>query len=422
MLRENISQIKNFITEHSLGYIGILAFALFAPVSVALAQISIGITILGWILEMIKQRKILWKRTPLDIPLLIFLLTQIVAVLRADDFSLAFFSWLNTDWFILFFFAVINIIDREEEIKKIFYLLLFSGFISALYGIWQHFEGWDYLRSRALHRWGDFYRASGFFGLLLTYAAIQLSIFLLILPFIFTAMDRKVKKYIILILIIVFLSILASYARSAWLGLFGVVIFSILFSFNLRMKLYGITAIIFMIILLYFFHPALLFNNGIVSMFNFSESAPYNNLVRLKLWQSAIHLIRENWLFGVGYSNLKPYINLYKVPFDYRGLSAPHCDILHIICKSGILGGLAFLFMWLSFLKKTYVKLNTIYKKLSVWQALRLGGFLVALALLIGGFTQEYYRDAEVAQLWWFCTAMGIIGLMKNKQMTKKIK
>jgi O-antigen ligase len=411
-----IDQIKIYFNRFSPGHIGIFGFAIFAPVSVALAQISMGIALFGWILEMVKQRKILWKRTPLDMPIFIFLLTQVIAVLRAADMSRGLISWLNTDWFILFFYATINLLDREKEIKKTMVILLISGGISAIYGIWQHFVGWDYLRNRTLHHWGEFYRASGFFGLLLTYGGIQLSIFLLLSPLILTDMDKNIKKGVISILIIIFLSIFASYARSAWLGLFAVVIFSILFSFNLKMKIYSISAIILLIIFLYFFHPALLFNNGILSMFNFSNSAPYNNLVRFKLWQSSIHLIKNHWLLGVGYSNLKPYINLYKVPFDYRGLSAPHCDLLHIICKSGLVGGLAFLFIWINFLKKSYVKLTSIYNKLSFWQALSLGGFLVALALLIGGFTQEYYRDAEVAQLWWFCTAIGVIGVMKNEQ------
>jgi hypothetical protein len=40
----------------------------------------------------------------------------------------------------------------------------------------------------------------------------------------------------------------------------------------------------------------------------------------------------------------------------------------------------------------------------------------VTLALLFAGLTQEYYRDAENAQLWWFCTALGVIGILKNKK------
>ena len=170
------------------------------------------------------------------------------------------------------------------------------------------------------------------------------------------------------------------------------------------------------IVALYFLHPQLLFDNGIVSMFDASDNAPYNNLVRIRLWQSSLNLIRDNWLLGVGYSDFYQIFGQYKVPFDYRGLSDPHNIYLKVICHSGILGGLAYINLWFQDLRKIYQTYKpAFFKDMTLLKAGSIGSFFAVFSILVAGLTQEYYYDQENAELWWFIAAIGIIGILRRK-------
>ncbi|MCK4560820.1 MAG: O-antigen ligase family protein [Calditrichia bacterium] len=407
----------NKLQDIHIGKIGIWGFAFFAPLSIAASQIFIGIALLGWLLKMFQERSFVWKRTPLDIPILIYVITQIIAVLLSRDIATGLGAWINTDWFILFYYACINLIDSEEDFSWIPIILAISGSISAIYGIVQHFVGIDFVRDLTLTSRGDFFRAAGFFSLSLTYGGIQLGLFLFLFPFTFLQ-ELKINKSVFrIILLLLFASIIASYARSAWLGL-GMItlILPILLRKKIVYYLWG--ALLLLFILVYFIHPDLLFRYGIFSMFDTSESAPYNNLVRIKLWQSTWAMIQDNWLFGIGYSDYTQIFSSYKIPFDYGGLNDPHNDFLKVMALSGLIGGLAYIVVWFRFLKEQCSKILTGISQISFWQAGVLGSTLAVISFLTAGLAQEYYHDAEVAELWWFIVALGIICTMKLKSAT----
>ncbi len=413
-----IKHIKSF----PIGKIGVYSFALFAPISIAFSQISIGITLLGWIIIILQNRSFRWRRTPLDIPILIYVSVQFIAALFSQDILMGIRVWLNTDWFILFCFAVIHLIDDEKQYKNIIILLAISGSISAVYGIIQHFDGIDYIRGmKVQYPYGKFYRAIGFFDLPLTYGGVQLCLFWLLLPFYFIKQKFIDKRLFYIIVTLLLLSIFASYARSAWLGLGASFIF-LLFFLDKKYIFSLIGASIAGLILIYFLHPELLFNKGILSMFDMSETAHYNNRVRMYLWRSALDLIRDNWFLGIGYSHFTEIENIYKIPFDYRGLGSPHNIYLKVMCHSGVLGGLAFVNIWVQFLRSIYNDLKPGFiKNLNLYRAGSVGSFFAVFSLLIGGLTQEYYYDHENAELWWFIVALGMSGLLKIKAGSKEL-
>jgi O-antigen ligase len=402
------------LTEFPLGKIGIVGFVFFMPVSIAISQLCIGIAIAGWLLLMIREKSFLWKKTPLDFPIFIYLLSQIIAVLLSQNIGEGLGAWLNTDWFILFYYATINLIDSEEDFKHILIIFTIAGCISALYGILQHFIGIEFFRNKILSSRGNFYRATGFFNMSLTYGGIQLALFVFLSPF-YLIREFGVKKNLMrIILLVLFSSIIASYARSAWLGL-GVFIILVLILLRNRYKYYASAFIILIFVLIYFVHPDLLFRQGLFSMFDISENAPYNNLVRLKLWESTWAMFKDNWVFGIGYSDWYHIFTSYKIPFEYRGLNDPHNDLLRVLALSGLTGGLAFLYIWISDLRHKYLSFRSNLGEITLWKAGSLGSFFTVIAYLAAGITQEYYHDAEIAGLWWFLVALGMISVMKIK-------
>jgi O-antigen ligase len=263
--------------------------------------------------------------------------------------------------------------------------------------------------------YGDFFRATGFFSLPLTYGGVQLGILLLLTPLYFLNNRLFNKKLFLFILLLLFFSIIASYARSAWMG-FGATLVLLLFFLQLKYVFTLISIAMSGVIAIYFIHPDLLFNQGLFSIFDISDNAPYNNLVRIKLWQSTWLMIKDNWLFGIGYSNFAEIFETYKVPFDYRGLNDPHNDYLKVAALSGIFGGISFIILWLQDLRTKYIahRQPRFLKNLTLWKAGSLGSFFAIFAFLVAALTQEYYHDAETAELWWFIAAVGVIGVLNK--------
>jgi hypothetical protein len=87
---------------------------------------------------------------------------------------------------------------------------------------------------------------------------------------------------------------------------------------------------------------------------------------------------------------------------------------------SGLLGGLAFIYLWFSDLKQKYVLIRTKFDQRTFWSAGISGSFLVVISFLAAGIAQEYYHDAEIAELWWFIVALGMISVFKYKSEKSK--
>ncbi len=113
---------------------------------IVLLYILTSSIIAAWAIQMITSKRIVFKRTMLDIPLLVFLGTQAISTLLSIDFRtslLGYYSRFNGGLVSSFCYAVlywiwISTMDKRSTLKAL-YCLLFSAFLVSLYGIAQHF-------------------------------------------------------------------------------------------------------------------------------------------------------------------------------------------------------------------------------------------------------------------------------------------
>jgi O-antigen ligase len=100
----------------------------------------------SWVIRMILAKRIIFRHTFLDIPLLLFLFSQLLSTAFSIDvrtsllgyysrFHGGFFSTLS---YSLLFWAFVSNMDRAKTLKAIRFLL-FSGIIVSVYGVLQHF-------------------------------------------------------------------------------------------------------------------------------------------------------------------------------------------------------------------------------------------------------------------------------------------
>lgn len=112
--------------------------------------LAFGLTILialSWFTKMILEKKVFIQRTPLDIPLLLFLLSQIIATLFSLDQQVSWWGYysrfngglLSTITYIFLFYALVS----NFSVKNVLTLLKVTfagGIITALWGLPSHFD------------------------------------------------------------------------------------------------------------------------------------------------------------------------------------------------------------------------------------------------------------------------------------------
>ena len=121
-------------------YIGFLIFVLALPFGYSTAFLNIGLSfvLFGWVGRMISERKLGWQRTPLDLPILLFLGLSLIACLLAPHparSSLGYFWKLLRA--ILLFYAVIHSRLGSRWQHVVIAFIAAAGISSAL-GLWYY--------------------------------------------------------------------------------------------------------------------------------------------------------------------------------------------------------------------------------------------------------------------------------------------
>ncbi|OGG16901.1 hypothetical protein A3D78_06495 [Candidatus Gottesmanbacteria bacterium RIFCSPHIGHO2_02_FULL_39_14] len=96
----------------------------------------------AWLIKMIKQKSFIVRRTPLDLPLSVFLLSQIVSTVFSWDRHVSFFGYysrfngglLSTISYLLLYFAFVSNFP-PEKIGKLLKFIFTSSLLVSVYGI-----------------------------------------------------------------------------------------------------------------------------------------------------------------------------------------------------------------------------------------------------------------------------------------------
>ena len=149
-------------------YIGFLIFVLALPFGYSTAFLNIGLSfvLFGWVGRMVSERKIDWRRTPLDLPIALFLGLALIASLLAphpSTSSLGYFWKLLRA--ILLFYAVVHSRLRTRWRHIVIAFIVAAGISSAL-GLWYYANdtrlGIDFMGRIGLQFQEEFVAGEGF--------------------------------------------------------------------------------------------------------------------------------------------------------------------------------------------------------------------------------------------------------------------
>ncbi len=337
----------------------------------------------AWVFEMIEQRTLILKRSPIDIPILLFLGANILSTIFSIDRHTSIWGYysrsngglLSIISYTVLFYALISHFDFKE-VKKFLILSLTSGLIVAFYGVLERM-GID------KNFWVQDVQARVFstLGQPNWLAAFLL---MLIFPGFYFYMEAKsIRPRVLyyLLLVTCYLAFTFTYSRGASLGLVGglitVVGLVLVKTFLLRdkketKKLLFYHTKLFALPLLGFLIINILFGSAYTRLKLFAESAPKqaansattqlenggteSGQIRLIVWKGAVEIFKHYPLFGSGvetfaysYYQFRPASHNLVSEWDFLYNKA-HNEFLNYLANTGAVGFLTYLSLILGFM------------------------------------------------------------------------
>jgi putative inorganic carbon (hco3(-)) transporter len=362
-----------------------------------LVYILTSVITFTWIIKMLQTKEILIRRTPLDIPLMLFLLSQILSTIFSMDAHTSIWGYysrsngglLSIISYILLFYAFISNY-KGEEVLRFLKVALLGGLVVSLYGIPEHFgvspSCMILTSSISADCWVQDVQARVFATLgqpnwLGAYLAM------LIFPAIYFFLQAAHKKALIITfatLIALYMAFTFTFSRGATLGLlggFGVFVFlfaarKLYFKQKDENKEKLSASKLLLIALSGLIIINLLFGSALTRFKLISESKPpedpnkptasgvtqlesggtESGQIRLIVWQGAMDIFRRYPVFGSGvetfaysYYNFRPTSHNLVSEWDFLYNKA-HNEYLNYLATTGLFGFLSYMAVILGFI------------------------------------------------------------------------
>jgi len=373
------------------------------------------IGLLAWAFKTATQKSLGWFSAPINLPII---------ALMIYVFARAYFTPVNYTarqeilmWIAVFsvYFLVVNNLHRRHHLQILLFVIAFTIFASACYGIIQYFKGTNFIYWQVKEQYAG--RAAGTYYCPNHLAAHLEIVLAFTLSFICFSSFSNGKKIILIYLSAIFLiGIFTSLSRSGWLGtgmIFAFLAVIILFRITKtnRNILLFLAAIFFCCIavagigiaLYYLYEP---FQKRIVQI------GQGDLQTRIVVWKTGWKVFLERPVFGQG-AGMYEWIHsrLRSDALQMRPVYA-HNEYIHMLANYGAVG-LAFM-CWLILeilrLAKNGV-LDGVYRKFKIPQAI--GLLLALLAMLAHGIFdfQSYLFGISVT----FAILLGLmVGRMQD--------
>ena len=336
----------------------------------------------SWILKMINGKRLTIKRTPLDIPLLLFLGANILSTIFSIDPHTSIWGYysrsngglLSIISYLLLYWAFVSNF-KKENIRTLFKFGFASGLIVSIWGILEHFGvslSCIILRGQFnADCWVQDVAARVFASLgQPNWMAAYLS--MLIFPALYFFLTAKNKLPYYLLLTAYYLAFTFTYSRGPTLGLIGGILVFLLMSFPRKREsiLYGSRIKSGMTILLSFLVINILFGSALTSFRLVSKfAAPArpgislpstpstpsvgtqlenggteSGQIRFIVWRGALDIFKHYPIFGSGvetfaysYYQYRPVEHNLTSEWDFLYNKA-HNEYLNYLATTGIIG------------------------------------------------------------------------------------
>ncbi|MBE0448165.1 MAG: O-antigen ligase family protein [Actinobacteria bacterium] len=310
----------------------------------------------AWVIKVARDGRLIWRRTPLDIPLALLFMVVVGSTLFSinpgtsltgpsiSDRHESFSVWVA---YLLIAAAASQFLVQRKVLLAFLKAVVLTATGISIYAIFQHF-GIDYFQYDVSGL--DIIRPPGTLGQP-TYLGTYLVLALPISYALTAVLAQKLQRLgYALSAGVIGVALIFTYTRGAWLAAIIAVLFTMFYAFSRqsqhRVRLLGLALCVFLVVLLaaLFSGSFDLVSERVSSALNLTGSASE----RLVLWKSTLNLIRERPLLGWGvetFEDIFPLVETLALLKTHGVVSAdrPHNQALYISFSMGIIGFLAYL-------------------------------------------------------------------------------
>ena len=262
-------------------------------------------------------------------------------------------------WFIVaFYFLASQLFKNENNIKQYISFYIYGLIIVVFYSLYRHITYGIFDEKIAHWASNPFYKDHTSYGALLTFY-IPPAIALIVLK----TNSLKEKTFRIIVTLILFIGLIFSYSRAAWVSLLGALFIWFIIRFKIKAKAILISITIVGIIISVFSSDLIQdlklnkqdsstkdISQHIKSISNISTDA--SNLERLNRWNCAIRMFKEKPLFGWGPGTYSFKYAPFQIASEKTIISTnngdmgnAHSEYLGPLAEQGLLGLLLFLYV-----------------------------------------------------------------------------
>jgi len=373
----------------------LLVLVVLSVTRIALAQICLSLMTLVWIALLVTRRDThRFRRLPLMLPLIFFVLTNVLSALLSIDpgHSVGTIGGMANLLVLLLFY---NIIEGETDVLPLVLVMVLMGGMVALAGLGQYV---------ILDVGGLRHRITGPMSHYMTYSGILMLIDVVIIAMLASspggeAGRQRRRWWVWAALVLVTLALVGTYSRHAWLGLLAgiAVIAAGLRSWKL------ITVPLALVALLALTQGSLA--QRIQDIFDTDTNV--SNIDRLNQLKSGARMIADQPLTGVGPGMVEELYPAYRTTRAVKeSTSHLHNTPVQIFAETGVLG----LGLWLWFVLRLLTVLTTRVRRLGGFAAtpapagrppdprlfFQLGPLAAAAAFFTAGIFEYNFGDTEV--------------------------
>ncbi|MBX4259973.1 O-antigen ligase family protein [Clostridium estertheticum] len=371
------------------------------PVSDILLGVVVFVYLIKIIIEKTTRERFIYGirdlfSTTLSICILILLGIMLLSTSYALEKPLALKESARFLTYVFIFFVIKYEFNAKKLVKNLLKCYIFTAGLLSIFGIIQHFTTIGLDKKFVVHYPG--YTVVKIATTMFNPNAYAAFLILIIFPVVMLTIyekNKNIKSMYGIISILLFVNIIMTYSRSAQVGVcIGAVVLCVIYSYKLIIAFGGIG--IFTL-----FMPSVL--DRVRDLQNASE-----NESRIKLWKTALMMIKDHPILGVGNGNYVSRYNEYVS--KYKGLSynaykryPAHNSYLKVESELGIVGIVSFLAVLVTSLirvKKLFTITNDKFIK-----AFYMGAFASMIAFYFMNIVDNLFFVPMATTYFWFLIA-----------------
>ncbi|MPQ32110.1 O-antigen ligase family protein [Clostridium estertheticum] len=371
------------------------------PVSDILLGIVIFVYLIKIIIEKAARERFIYGirdlfSSTLSICILILLGIMLLSTSYALEKPLALKESARFLAYVFIFFVIKYEFNTKKLVKNLLKCYIFTAGLLSIFGIIQHFTTIGLDKKFVEHYPG--YTVVRIATTMFNPNAYAAFLILIIFPVVMLTIyekNKNIKGMYGIISVLLFVNIIMTYSRNAQVGVcIGAVVLCVIYSYKLIIAFGGIG-------ILTLFMPSVL--DRVRALTNDSQ-----NESRIKLWKTAIMMIKDHPILGVGNGN---YISRYnEYVSKYKGLSynaykryPAHNSYLKVESELGIIGIVSFLAVLVTSLirvKKLFTITNDKFIK-----AFYMGAFASMIAFFFMNISDNLFFVPMATTYFWFLIA-----------------